>query len=108
MKPEGPIQPNKTQWYMMHPEKLAQEKPKAKVMLQEDGTPIAKIPEMGDRIRKDDGGNISFVIGRETDAETGEIQEETVVIGHDVSWHLPGWMKTTEAYLDYFDLFGPK
>ena len=91
---------------MMYPEKFVQEKPKAYTMLREDGTPIARIPEMKDRIREDDHGNISLVIGRETDAETGEIQEETVVIGHDVSGHLPGMMLTTEAYLDYFDLLG--
>lgn len=75
------------------------------------GKIFAKIPIIKDRIRKvSDGENnetgIELVTDRYRDDETGKIREETVHIGTDISWTLPGMMFTNENYHEYFDREG--
>ena len=102
-----PIPPQKTAWYLQHPEKFIFDKPEANVMLAGDGQPpYARIPQIKNRIRIENNEKVLLVIGQKTDEETGEIIEETVEIGGSISGYLPGMMLTKDVYFDYFDLGG--
>jgi len=72
---------------------------------------VAKLPKIPDRIREkyneeNHETDIELITGRYRDEETGEIREETVRMGTDVSWKLPGMMVISEEYHNYFDLKG--
>ena len=101
-----PLTPQQTKHYLLHPEAFNISRLEANEMLQEDGHSIARIPHISNRIRQDEAGKIRLVVSRETDETTGEIKEETVVLGIDISNILPGMMFTSDVYHDYFDYFG--
>ena len=101
-----PLPPNQTYFFTMHPEKFDINKMEANEMQQADGSIIAKIPKDKDRIRIDENGIIKLVTGLEKDGETGEIREETMEIGRDISSILQGMMYATDVYHEYYDVFG--
>ena len=107
-----PAHSSRTQYFMEHPEQFNFFTLESNEMERGDGlTPLAKIPDLGDRIRfiKEAGGfftEVRLVIGRETDKETGETEEETVILGHTSDRMLYGMMTTSNIYHDYFDTSG--
>ena len=109
---EHPVLPFRTQYFMEHPEQFSIARLASNEMDRGDGlTPLAKIPDIEDRIRftRDGGGyftEVRLVIGRETDEKTGEAEEETVVLGHTSKGMLYGMMTTSDIYHDYFDTSG--
>ena len=99
-KPVPPLPPQKTAWYLLHPERFIIDKPEANVMLQANGqNAIVRIPEIKDRIRINDEGEVLLVTGQETD-------EETIELGRSISGYLPGRMISSDVYFDYFDSAG--
>ena len=109
---EPPLIPIRTRYFMEHPEQFSIARLESNEMDRGDGlTPLAKIPDIEDRIRftRDGGGyftEVRLVIGRETDKDTGEVEEETVVLGHTSDRMLYGMMITSDIYHDYFDTSG--
>ena len=101
-----PLSPRQTKFYLLHPEKFDINRLEANEMLQGDGQSIVKIPQITNRIRQDSTGKISLVVSSETDEMTGEIKEETVEMGRNISGVLPGMMLASDVYHDYFDVFG--
>ena len=101
-----PLRPDQTRWFLEHPKAFKISKMEANEMKQADGSIIAKIPQIKDRIRIDDDGAVRLITGRKKNEETGDIQEETVTIGSDISNILQGMMYAEEVYRDYFNSFG--
>ena len=102
-----PLTPQQTRVYLLNPEKFDINKLDANEMLQgNNAMPLAKIPQIKDRIRIDDTGRISLVIGKKTNAETGETEEETVEIGGRLGNVMPGMMVISDEYHNYFDVYG--
>ena len=102
-----PLTPQQTRYYLLNPEKFDVNKLEANEMLQgNNAMPLAKIPQIKDRIRIDDTGKIHLVTSRKTDEETSEIQEETVEIGGSLGNVMPGMMVITDDYHNYFDVYG--
>lgn len=101
-----PLRPEQTRWFLEHPKAFKINKMEANEMKQSDGSIIAKIPQIKDRIRIDDDGAVRLITGRKKNEETGDIQEETVTIGSDISNILQGMMYAEEVYRDYFNSFG--
>ena len=102
-----PLTPQQTWYYLLNPEKFDVNKLEANEMLQgNNAMPLAKIPQIKDRIRIDDTGRISLVIGRKTDEETSETEEETVDIGGRLGNVMPGMMVISDEYHNYFDVYG--
>ena len=72
---------------------------------------LAKIPAIADRVfvQEREGGadpSVMFVADRYPDGETGEIHDDMVEIGTDISRLLKGMMMINERYHEYFDRNG--
>ncbi len=103
-----PLRPARTRYLLEHPEQFNIATLESNEMDRgDDLPPLAKIPQMENRIRltPDKGGyftNVMFVIGRGTE-ENGE---KTVILGHTSKTMLPGMMTISDTYHDYFDTSG--
>ena len=110
-KTAPPLPPNKTTWFLLNPEQFDIDRLEAHEMQQGDGTVIAMIPQIKDRIRIEWNENglekdVKLVVGRKTDAETGEITEETVFLGTALGGRFSGMMHAIDDYHNYFDTRG--
>ena len=110
-KTASPLPPEQTKWFLENPDRFDINKLEANEMRQGFGAqPIVKIPQDRELIRRTvdehNQGSIELVVGRETDPETGEILEETVRIGTDITGHLDGMMIASDVYHKYYDIYG--